>query len=195
MEKMKPGQISAKRAYEISDSLMDKSKKLKEFAYPQIRIGKATIKNKVADKQVSSSTSNPKTWGNTLSGRDRLNIGQKALKEASADSSKAVRLKSRADQAMAKANTIKPTKDSTEYFKNASESHMRLASEYSKVGSDAIANKLVGNAKSAFESQKRQANKGKAGYDANGYKRDIPLPSSEGMMSKIASGLSSLFGK
>jgi hypothetical protein len=132
MEKMKPGQISAKRAYEISDSLMDKSKKLKEFAYPQIRIGKATIKNKVADKQVSSSTSNPKTWGNTLSGRDRLNIGQKALKEASADSSKAVRLKSRADQAM---------------------------------------------------------------NNANAAGRDVPLPSSEGMMSKITSGLASLFGK
>jgi hypothetical protein len=133
MEKMKPGQISAKRAYEISDSLMDKSKKLKEFAYPQIRIGKATIKNKVADKQVSSSTSNPKTWGNTLSGRDRLNIGQKALKEASADSSKAVRLKNRADAAVAKA-------------------------------------------------------KATAG-------RDMPLPSSEGMMSKIANGLSTLFNK
>jgi hypothetical protein len=89
----------------------------------------------------------------------------------------------------------KATADSTAYFKKASESHMRLASEYSKIGSDAIANKLVKNAKSAFESQKRQANKGKAGYDANGYKRDIPLPSSEGMMSKIANGLSTLFKK
>lgn len=80
---------------------------------------------------------------------------------------------------------IKPTTDSTAYFKRATESHMRLASEYSKKGSDAIANKLIANAKSTFESQKRQANKGKPGYDANGYGRDTPLPSSEGLFSKI----------
>ena len=100
MAKMKPGQISAKRAYEISDSLMDRSNKLKEFASPQIRIGKGTIKNGVFDKQVPVRF----PGGPTLSGRDRLNIGQKALKQASADSSKSDRLKSRADAAMAKAN-------------------------------------------------------------------------------------------
>lgn len=100
---MKPGQISAKRAYEISDSLMDRSNKLKEFASPQIQIGKATIKNKVADRQLPT-LAKPFEGPATLSGRDRLNIGQKALKQASADSSKSVRLKSRADAAMAKAN-------------------------------------------------------------------------------------------
>ena len=104
MAKMKPGQISAKRAYEISDSLMDNSKRLKEFAYPQIQIGKATIKNKVADKQVLLPGSYTFNGPRTLSGRDRLNIGQKALNQASADSSKSVGLKSRADAAMAKAN-------------------------------------------------------------------------------------------
>jgi hypothetical protein len=133
MAKQKPNtKITAKRAYEISDSLMDKSKKLKEFAYPQIQIAKGTMKNGVFDKQVMIPGSYTGNGARTLSGRDRLNIGQKALKEASADSSKAVRLKSRADQAM---------------------------------------------------------------NNANAAGRDVPLPSSEGMMSKIASGLSSLFGK
>lgn len=133
MAKMKPGQISAKRAYEISDSLMDRSNSLKAAAIPQIRMGKGAIKNKVGDRQISVSTSDPKTWGKTLSGRDRVNIGQKFLKQASADSAKSVGLKTRADAAMAKANAA------------------------------------VG--------------------------RDTPLPSSEGMMSKIANGLSTLFNK
>jgi hypothetical protein len=83
---------------------MDRSKSLKEFAYPQIQIAKGTIKNKVFDKQVMIPGSYTGNGPKTLSGRDRLNIGQKALKQASADSSKSVGLKSRADAAMAKAN-------------------------------------------------------------------------------------------
>ena len=128
---MKPGQITAKRAYEVADSLMDRSKRLKESAYEQIYIGKGAIKNGVGDKQVRINTSDLSA-PYSLSGRDRLNIGQQRLKEASADSSKSVRLKSRADQAM---------------------------------------------------------------NNANAAGRDVPLPSSEGLMSKITSGLSSLFGK
>ena len=118
MAKMKPGQISAKRAYEISDSLMDKSKRLKEFAYPQIQIAKGTIKNKVFDKQVRTLTLTQNS-PYSLSGRDRLNIGQKALKEASADSTKSVRLKSLADAAMKKANRDYPLSESPNpEFKN-----------------------------------------------------------------------------
>lgn len=128
---MKPGQISAKRAYEISDSLMDRSKGLKESAYNQIEMGKGAIKNKVGDKQLRADGGDLLLLGKTLSGRDRLNIGKQRLREASADSAKSVRLKSAADAAVAKAT---------------------------------------------------------AG-------RDTPLPSSEGMMSKITSGLASLFGK
>lgn len=77
------------------------------------------------------------------------------------------------------------TKDSTAYFKRASESFMRLANQESRKGNDATSNKLVKLAKSSFENQKRQSNKGKAGYDANGYGRDTPLPSSDGILSKI----------
>lgn len=133
---MKPGQISAKRAYEVADSLMDRSNSLKTAAYDQKMIGKGTVKNKIADKQVSTfafpTFDKPSSRGPaTLSGNDRLKIADNLQKQASADSSKSVRLKSRADAAMAKANAA------------------------------------VG--------------------------RDTPLPSSEGIMSKITSTLSDLF--
>jgi len=106
MAKIKPGQVSATRAYEIADSLMSSSKRLKESAYPQREIGKATIKNKVADKQVMLPN------GDSLSGRDRLKIADRWLKQASADSTKSVMLKSRADVAMSKANRDYPLSES-----------------------------------------------------------------------------------
>ena len=136
MDKLKPGKISTKRAYEISDSLMDKSNRLKAAAYDQRMIGKGTIKNKVADKQVSTfafpTFHKPSSRGPaTLSGNDRLKIADNLQKQASADSAKSVLLKNRADAAVAKA-------------------------------------------------------KAAAG-------RDVPLPSSEGIMSTISNKLSQLF--
>lgn len=125
MAKMKPGQISAKRAYEVSDSLMGKSKSLKETAFDQMQMSKGIPYNKTGQKYQD-------IYGGGFSKTERAGIANRMQKQASADSTKAVRLKSRADQAM---------------------------------------------------------------NNANAKGRDMPLPSSEGMMSKIANGLSSLFGK
>jgi len=132
MAKMKPGQISAKRAYEVADSLMENSKLHKLASAEQKNLGQAAIKNKVGDKKVRIGHWSDSPFGNYLSGNDRMKISEKYSKIASADSAKSVGLKSRADQAM---------------------------------------------------------------NNANAKGRDMPLPSSEGMMSKIANGLSSLFGK
>ncbi len=119
MAKMKPGQVSAKRAYEISDSLMSNSNRLKKAAYPQIQIGKGAIRNKVGGKQLRADYGDIKNLGKTLSGKDRLNIGQNLLKKASADSTKSVMLKSRADAAMSKANRDYPLSESPNpTFKN-----------------------------------------------------------------------------
>lgn len=122
---MKPGQITAKRAYEISDSLMSNSKSLKETAFDQMQMSKGIPYNKTGQKYQD-------IYGGGFSKTERIGIANSMQKKASADSSKSVRLKSRADQAM---------------------------------------------------------------NNANAAGRDVPLPSSEDMMSKIASGLSSLFGK
>jgi hypothetical protein len=64
---------------------------------------------------------------------------------------------------------VKATKDSTAYFKRASDSFMTIANDENKKGNEGAANKLVKLAKSSFESQKRQSKKGKPGYDANGF--------------------------
>jgi len=101
MAKQKATKVPVTRVRQMADSLMDNSKKLKQFARPQIAIAEATKKNKVYDKQIGVSTSNPSTWGQTLSGRDRYNRGMQALKQASADSTKAVRFRSLADKATA----------------------------------------------------------------------------------------------
>lgn len=125
MAKMKPGQITAKRAYEISDSLMSNSKSLKQTAFDQMQMSKGIPYNKTGQKYQD-------IYGGGFSKTERIGIANSMQKKASADSSKSVRLKSRADQAM---------------------------------------------------------------NNANAAGRDVPLPSSEGLMSKITSGLSSLFGK
>lgn len=99
----KKGLLSPKRVNEIADSLNRESIAKKKLAYQQRSIGEATVKNKVADKQIS--VSNPKdmsTWGKTLSGNDRLKIAQKAKKEATADSANAARYKALALKAMKK---------------------------------------------------------------------------------------------
>jgi hypothetical protein len=126
MAKIKPGQISAKRAYDISKSLMDNSKFLKEASFDQMQMSKGIPYNKTGQKYQD-------IYGQVFSKTERAGIANRMQKQASVDSAKSVGLKSRADAAMAKANAA------------------------------------VG--------------------------RDTPLPSSEGMMSKITSGLASLFGK
>jgi hypothetical protein len=112
MAKMKPGQISAKRAYEISDSLKSKAQYqagAMDFAAKRLKSAKTPIEKKQA--------------GSILEGLSR---------SSEYNYQKSDRLKSRADQAM---------------------------------------------------------------NNVNAAGRDTPLPSSEGMMSKITSGLASLFGK
>ena len=94
---MKPGQISAKRAYEISDSLMKKSNSLKETAFDQIQMSKGIPYNKTGGKYQD-------IYGGGFSKSERIGIANRMQKQASADSSKSVRLESRADAAMAKAN-------------------------------------------------------------------------------------------
>lgn len=94
---MKPGQISAKRAYEISDSLMKKSNSLKETAFDQIQMSKGIPYNKTGGKYQD-------IYGGGFSKSERIGIANRMQKQASADSSKSVRLKSRADQAMNNAN-------------------------------------------------------------------------------------------
>ena len=64
---------------------------------------------------------------------------------------------------------VKPTADSTAFYKRASESFMRLANDESKKGNDGTVRKLVKLAESSFEDQKRQSKKGKPGYDKNGF--------------------------
>lgn len=123
MAKMKPGQISAKRAYEMSDSLMNKSNSLKETAFDQMQMSKGIPYNKTGGKYQD-------IYGGGFSKSERIGIANRMQKQASADSSKSVRLKSRADQAMNNANAVG---------------------------------------------------------------RDVPLPSSEGIMSKITNTLSDLF--
>lgn len=100
--------ISATRAYELSDSLMESSNRKKEFYAEQKSIGMATIKNKVADKKIDASVTNDvSTWGKTISGNDRIRNADKAFKEASADSAKSVFIRNRADKAMEQANQAK----------------------------------------------------------------------------------------
>lgn len=97
----KKGLLSPKRVMEIADSLDEESIAKKKLAYQQRSIGEATVRNKVADKQISVSNANDiSTWGKTLSGNDRLKIADKAKKEAKADSANASRYRSLAENAM-----------------------------------------------------------------------------------------------
>jgi len=64
---------------------------------------------------------------------------------------------------------VKPTADSTAYFGRAEGSFMNLSNLEFKRGNEALSNKMVKLAKSAFENKKRQALKGQPGYDKNGF--------------------------
>ena len=86
MAKMKPGQISAKRAYEISDSL-------RKEAGSSYRV--ADLYQKVANNKGKIMDMGP---------ADLIHYAEKQVRSADYNYSKANRLKSRADAAMAKAN-------------------------------------------------------------------------------------------
>ena len=95
--------------------------------------------------------------------------------------------------------TIKPTADSTAYFKGEEKIYNQLSNsekgdnEVSKFNKSFFRNK----ASEAASNQLRQFHKGVKGYDANGYPivrnvsnkptagRDKPLPSSDGILSTI----------
>jgi hypothetical protein len=137
MAKMKPGQISAKRAYEISDSLSKNANASKYAGNLYMKGANAMQKREEkSGKQETMILDPSRKIGDAfeLTGNKAVRaFGTSMLNRATANSEKATRLKTRADAAMAKANAA------------------------------------VG--------------------------RDTPLPSSEGMMSKIANGLSTLFNK
>lgn len=108
MAKMKPGQISAKRAYELSDSLNNN-------AYVAKSVGKGYMKAADAMKKRESKSGmlesriivNSNKMGDftELTGSEGVkSFATSLLNRASANSEKANRLKSRADAAMAKAN-------------------------------------------------------------------------------------------
>jgi hypothetical protein len=104
VKKAKEGtKVPVKRVREIADSLMESSVRKKRFAAEQKSIGDATVRNKVADKQVMIPGSYSGNGVRTLSGNDRLKIADKARKQASTDSSNSVRYKALADKAMSDA--------------------------------------------------------------------------------------------
>lgn len=100
-KQFKKGQISATRAYEIADSLMKNANSTKRFALQQKSIGESAVKNKVGDKKIP--VSDPRdvtTWGNTLSGKDRIKLAQKLINQSKTDSTKSVLIKKAADKAI-----------------------------------------------------------------------------------------------
>ena len=90
--------LTPKRTLEVADSLMNVSNAKKENAIIQKRIGDATVKNNVANKQVGARGA----LLETLSGNDRLKIADKNKKEAVSDSLNSVRYRSLALKAMNK---------------------------------------------------------------------------------------------
>lgn len=83
---MKPGQISAKRAYEVADSLAKESQS--SYRVADLYYNKANNKGKIMD----------------MSPTDLRYYAEKQVRLADYNSEKSTRLKSRADAAMAKAN-------------------------------------------------------------------------------------------
>lgn len=77
--------LTPKRVNEIADSLEKESIEKKKLANQQKSIGDATVKNKVADKEIYVGA------GKSLSGNDRLKIAEEARKSATIDSANAAR--------------------------------------------------------------------------------------------------------
>jgi hypothetical protein len=106
MAKQKPAKVPVSRLREMADSLMDSANRKKQAAYDQKYMGQGAVKNKKGDVQVLIDN-----FGSTLSGNDRLKIAEKFKKQASADSSKAVRFRALADKATAGRDTPLPSSD------------------------------------------------------------------------------------
>ena len=88
--------LTPERVNQVADSLQKESIAKKKFASVQQSIGDATVKNKVADKQIYVG------GGKSLSGNDRLKIAEKAKQQATADSANSVRYRKLALNAMKK---------------------------------------------------------------------------------------------
>ena len=69
-------------------------------------------------------------------------------------------------------NPIKPTQDSTKYYKGQYDYYMDAAINLNTAGEGKKADKARVLRTKAADNRDRQANKGKAGYDANGFPMD-----------------------
>lgn len=69
-------------------------------------------------------------------------------------------------------NPIKPTQDSTKYYEGQRGYYWDAAHNLSNAGEKEKANKARDLRTKAANNRDRQANKGKAGYDANGFPMD-----------------------
>lgn len=113
---MKPGQVSAKNAYKISNSLMDKSNLKKKIGDNIVKSAKDEIKrtNLVGKMGPSflgskySSEVNDKLKNSVSLLENATNNRNKLYQGAKKDSLKSVNLKSRADAAMAQAGRDTP---------------------------------------------------------------------------------------
>lgn len=116
MAKMKPGQVSAKSVYKISNSLMDKSNLKKKIGDNIVKSAKDEIKRTnlvskmgssfLGSKYASEVNDKLKNSGSFL--QNAINDKNKLYKGAKKDSLKSVNLKSRADKAMAQAGRDMP---------------------------------------------------------------------------------------
>jgi hypothetical protein len=64
---------------------------------------------------------------------------------------------------------VKATKDSTDYFKKMQDFNYKQAETFAKYGLRNAAEESMNKASQTIKDQFRQKNKGKAGYDKNGY--------------------------
>ena len=127
MAKMKPGQISAKKTYEISNSLMNKSNLKKKIGDNILKSAKDEIKRTSLVSKLGSSFLGSK-YGSEVNDKlknsgsllqNATNNRNKLYEGAKKDSLKSVNLKSLADAAMKKANRDYPLSESPNpEFKN-----------------------------------------------------------------------------
>jgi len=116
---LKKGQVTAKRAYEMADSLMNNSRTNKYFASQQKGIAESAIKRgnwpgglgvgkpaqKISNKNTKfpSGAESDKPYGESLSYNQRIKLSSDYLKQSSADSTKSAQLKAKADKSVAAA--------------------------------------------------------------------------------------------
>lgn len=157
MAKMKPGQISAKRAYEMSDSLKSKAQYqagAMDFAANRLKSAKTPVEKKQA--------------GSILEGLSR---------SSEYNYQKSDRLKSRADQAMNNANAkSKAINTGVDIAKGKVDRNASVLG----LGSGFLGKNNMSYFEESGKSHKKELAKANAAAG-----RDTPLPSSEGLFSKI----------